>query len=173
MAAVDAAVGAGVGATCIALSVAFQMIARKGGGSGSKAGKHYGSGGRGGGKLLSKLEMPRLHIALWIAGGLGFAGTRLGGWINTALSWCNEKVAGLMTEWVGIGLGWLVSLALVVLLICDIRDDKAAPRTLGIAAAAPFAVVAIPGTVGAAAAAVIAFISTGIGGIVAGLFGLG
>ncbi|MGW8797983.1 hypothetical protein ACWGN9_13010 [Streptomyces sp. NPDC055775] len=117
--------------------------------------------------------MQRRHVALWIAGGLGFAGTRLGGWSNTVLSWCNEKFAGLMTEWVGIGLGWLVSLALVVLLICDIRDDKAAPRTLGIAAAAPFAVVSIPGTVGAAAAGVIAFISTGIGGIVAGLFGLG
>ncbi|WP_406370271.1 hypothetical protein OH781_03885 [Streptomyces sp. NBC_01550] len=80
MPAVDAAVGAGVGATCIALSVAFQMIARKGGGS-----------GRGGGKLLSKLEMPRRQVALWIAGGLGFAGTRLGGWSNTVLSWCNEK----------------------------------------------------------------------------------
>ncbi|WP_326793992.1 hypothetical protein OHA79_52190 (plasmid) [Streptomyces sp. NBC_00841] len=169
MAAVDAVVGAGVGATCIALSVAFQMIARKGGGGG---GKHHG-GGRSGGRLLSKLEMPRLHIALWIAGGLGLVGTRLGAWINTILSWCNEKVTGLMTEWVGIGLGWLVSGALVVLLICDIRDDKAEPRTLGIAAAAPFAVVAIPGSVGAGAAAVIAFVSTGIGGIVAGLFGLG
>lgn len=173
MAAVDAVVGAGVGATCIAVSVAFQMIARKGGGGGGKHhGKHHG-GGRSGGRLLSKLEMPRLHIALWIAGGLGLVGTRLGAWINTVLSWCNERVAGLMTEWVGIGLGWLVSLALVVLLICDIRDDKAVPRTLGIAAAAPFAVVAIPGSVGAAAAAVIAFVSTGIGGIVAGLFGLG
>lgn len=168
MSAVDAAMGAGVGATCMCLSIALQLIASKGGGGGK--GKSKGGGG---GKFLSKLEIPKLHIALWTAGGLGLVGTRLGSWINQAISWGNEKVGTLMTEWVGVGLGWVVSGGLIVWLIRDIRDDKAEPRTLGVAAAAPFAVVAIPGTVGAGAAAAIGFVSTGIGGIVAGLFGIG
>lgn len=168
MAAVDAAVGAGIGAACVALSVALQMIARKGGGKG-----HSKKSGGGGGKLLSKLEQPRLHIALWIAGGVGLVGTRLGAWINTAITWGNQQAAALLTEWVGMGVGWLVSFALIVALVRDIRDDKAGPRTLGVAAASPFAVVAIPGMVGSGAASAIAFISTGIGGIVAALFGMG
>ncbi|MFD3719854.1 hypothetical protein ACGFYY_32640 [Streptomyces sp. NPDC048331] len=172
MAAVDAVMGAGVGATCIALSVALQVVARKGGGGGGKHHGKGGGGGRSGGKLLSKLEMPRLHVGLWIAGGLGFVGTKLGEWINTGISWCNEQIGVLLTEWIGVGLGWLVSGALIVILIRDIRDDKSEPRTLGIAAAAPFAVVAIPGTVGAGAAAAIGFISTTVGGIVATLFGM-
>lgn len=176
MAAVDAAVGAGVGVTCVAVSVALQMIARAGGSRGGGGGKHHGhgksgSGGKGGG-LAAKLENPLLHVVLWIVGGVGLVGTQLGSWINTAVTWGNNQVAALMTEWIGTGLGWLVSLALVVFLIKDVRGKKAGPRTLGIAAASPFAVVAIPGTVGSAAAAVIAFVSAGVGSIVGALFGL-
>jgi len=171
MAAVDAAVGAGVGAACVALSVALQMIARKGGGKGH--GKKSGGGGGGGGKLLAKLEQPRLHIALWIAGGVGLVGTKLGVWINTVITWGNQQLSALLTEWVGTGLGWLVSLGLIVALVRDIRDDKTGPRTLGVAAASPFAVVAIPGMVGSGAATALTFISTAVGGIVAALFGMG
>ncbi|MEU5838598.1 hypothetical protein ABZ820_33700 [Streptomyces diacarni] len=172
MAAVDAAVGAGVGATCVALSVALQVLARKGGGRGH--GKRSGGGGGGkGGKLLGKLEQPRLHVALWIAGGVGLAGTRMGTWINQGITWANGQIANLMTEWVGIGLGWVVSFALVVVLVKDLCDDNGGPRTLGVAAASPFAVVAIPGMVGAGAATAIGFISTTVGGIVAALFGMG
>ncbi|WP_331732350.1 hypothetical protein [Streptomyces sp. NBC_00989] len=174
MAAVDASsVGAGVGVAAIALSVSLQMIARKGGGGGGKGhGKEHGGGGGKLGKVWAVMENPVLHIVLWITGGVGMVGTGMGAWVNSVVTWANTEVSGLLTPWVGLGLAWLVSLALIVMLIKDIRGNRAGPRTLGLAATSPFAVVAIPGSVGAGLATAITFVSSLVGGVVGWAFGL-
>ncbi|WP_327071895.1 hypothetical protein [Kitasatospora sp. NBC_01302] len=180
MAVIEAVVGAGVGVASMALSVAMQVLAS--GGQTVTAGmgrRHRGGAGRSGGGVsgalntaLAKLEMPRLHIAMFTAGGVGLAGTGLGHLISTATTWANHTVAGLMTDWVGVGLGWLVSLGAAVVLLIDIRDDRCTPRTLALAATMPFFVTAIPGKVGEGAAAAISAIAHFVGHLVASAFGM-
>ncbi|MGW2545606.1 hypothetical protein ACWC5I_33205 [Kitasatospora sp. NPDC001574] len=180
MTVVETTVAAGVGVASMALSVALQVLAAGGQSVTAGMGKRHGGVGRGGGGrvsgamkgALAKLEMPQLHIALFTAGGVGLAGTGLGHAINAGVTWANEAVAGLMTDWVGIGLGWLVSFGAAVVLLIDVRDDKCTPRTLALAASMPFFATAIPGTVGHGVAASIAWVAHLVAGFVASAFGM-
>ncbi|GAA2121464.1 hypothetical protein GCM10009759_71200 [Kitasatospora saccharophila] len=177
MTGIETTVAAGVGVASMALSAALQVLAS--GGQTLTAGVGKRHGGRGGGRAsgavkgaLAKLEMPHLHIALFTAGGVGLAGTGLGHLINEGVTWANDAVANLMTDWVGIGVGWLVSLGAAVVLLIDVRDNRCSPRTLALAAAMPFFATAIPGPVGHGVAAAVGWVAHVVAGIVAGAFGL-
>ncbi|MCU7827324.1 hypothetical protein [Kitasatospora sp. DSM 101779] len=179
MAVIEAVVGAGVGVASMALSVAMQVLASGGQTATAGLGKRHRTGGKAGGGVtgaingaLSKLEMPRLHIAMFTAGGVGLAGTGLGNLISACTTWANQTAAHLMTDWVGIGLGWLVSVGAAVILLMDVRDDKCTPRTLALAATMPFFVAAIPGKVGDGAATAISAVARFIGHLVASAFGM-
>ncbi|MEU3495373.1 hypothetical protein ABZ747_18030 [Kitasatospora cineracea] len=178
MTAIETTVAAGVGVASMALSAALQVLAGGGQTLTAGAGKRHGGragGGRAAGAMknaLAKLEMPHLHIALFTTGGVGLAGTGLGHLINEGVTWANDTVANLMTDWVGIGAGWLVSLGAAVVLLIDVRDDRCTPRTLALAACMPFFATAIPGKVGHGVAAAVGWVAHFVAGIVAGAFGL-
>ncbi|MGW4807173.1 hypothetical protein [Kitasatospora sp. NPDC004272] len=177
MTVIETTVAAGVGVASMALSAALQVLASGGQTLTAGAGKRHG--GRGGGRAagavkgaLAKLEMPHLHIALFTAGGVGLAGTGLGHLINEGVTWANDAVASLMTDWVGVGVGWLVSLGAAVVLLIDVRDNRCSPRTLALAASMPFFATAIPGKVGHGVAAAVGWVAHFVAGIVASAFGL-
>src|SRR5262245_58227476 len=116
MTGIETTVAAGVGVASMAVSVAMQVLASGGQTATAGLGKRHRTGGKSGGAVsgalngaLARLGMPRLHIALFTAGGVGLAGTGLGHLINEAVTWANTTAAHLMTDWVGIGLGWLIS----------------------------------------------------------------
>lgn len=183
MGVVDGLVSAGVGVLSVGVSVALQVLAT--GGSTLTAGmgqRHRGggrSGGRGGGggatqamnAMLAKLEMPRLHIALFLTGGAGLAGTGLGHLVNSMTTWANHLVASWLRDWVGGGVGFLVSGAALVILLKDIKEDEAGPRTLALALAMPSLLAAIPGPVGHAAAVAVTWVVTTVAHVIGSAFG--
>ncbi|GAA1234011.1 hypothetical protein GCM10009665_25360 [Kitasatospora nipponensis] len=178
MAVVDGLVSAGVGVLSVGVSVALQVLATAGSTVTAGMGKrHRGGGGRGGGavsqtlnSVLSKLEMPRLHVALFLTGGAGVAGTGLGHLINELSTWANQLVASWLRAWVGDGVGFLVSGAALVILMRDVRDDEAGTRTLALALAVPSLLAAIPGPVGHAAAVAVTWVVTTVAHVVASAF---
>lgn len=182
MGVVDGLVSAGVGVLSVGVSVALQVLAT--GGSTLTAGmgqRHRGGGRRGGSGggatramnvVLDKLEMPRLHIALFLTGGAGLAGTGLGHLINELSTWANHLVADWLRSWVGGGVGFLVSGAALVILLKDIKEDEAGPRTLALALAMPSLLAAIPGPVGHAAAMAVTWVVTTVAHVIGSAFSM-
>ena len=180
MTAIQTTVAAGVGVASMALSAGMQILSggttaiRVGGLGRGNRGGGLGRGNSGGavGKLLGRLEMPRLHMAMFTTGGIGLAGTGLGRLLNEAVTWLNNGVAHLATQWLGLGLGWLVSFGAVVVLLVDVRDDNCTLRTLLLCVAMPFLVAAIPGPIGMYSAELTSWIGSLVGGFVGSLFGM-
>ncbi|MCX5216148.1 hypothetical protein OG689_44240 [Kitasatospora sp. NBC_00240] len=180
MAVLDGLVSAGVGVLSVGVSVALQVLAAGGSTVTAGMGKRHrsGGGGRSGGgaaagamnAVLAKLEMPRLHIALFLTGGAGLAGTGLGHLINNLSTWANSLVASWLRAWVGGGVGFLVSGAALVILLKDVKEDKAGPRTLALALAIPSLLAAIPGPVGHAAAVAVTWVVTTVAHVIGSAF---
>ncbi|MFD0532406.1 hypothetical protein [Kitasatospora arboriphila] len=181
MAVVDGLVSAGVGVLSVGVSVALQVLAASGSTVTAGAGKRHHGGGRGSGRggdratqvmnaALARLEMPRLHVALFLTGGAGLAGTGLGGLINSMATWANHLVASWLRSWVGGGVGFLVSGAALVILVKDIKENKAGPRTLALALAIPSLLAAIPGPVGHAAAVAVTWVVTTVAHVIGSAF---
>ncbi|MFD9061437.1 hypothetical protein ACFVZ3_07965 [Kitasatospora purpeofusca] len=179
MAVLDGLVSAGVGVLSVGVSVALQVLAAGGSTVTAGMGKRHrgGGGGRSGGgasqlvnAVLARLEMPRLHIALFLTGGAGLAGSGLGHLINNLSTWANGLVASWLRAWVGGGVGFLVSGAALVILLKDVKEDKAGPRTLALALAIPSLLAAIPGPVGHAASVAVTWVVTTVAHVIGSAF---
>jgi len=163
MTVIDSTVSAGVGVTAMALSAALQVLAGRG---------MAMSGGGRLGNMANKLELPRLHIALWTTAGIGLVGTGLGHLINELVTWANNGVAHLASPFIGMGAGWLASLAASVVLLVDVREDNCSLRTMALAAASPFLFAAIPGPTGHAMTTGITDLAQLLAGLIGSMFGL-
>ncbi|MET8703629.1 hypothetical protein ABZW10_32980 [Kitasatospora sp. NPDC004723] len=161
MSVIEGAVSASAGVASMAVSGGLQFLG-KGGTKG--LGKV--------GKVFDAMEYERLHLSLFLAGGVGIAGTGLGRAINSAVTWCDDKVSGFLTEWVGQGVGWLVAGGALVLLIKRFKDNEAGPIGLGLALAVPNVVGVIPGDVGHAVASGVGWLGGTTGGLIGSAFGI-
>lgn len=156
-------VSAGIGVTALALSAALQVL--------SGRGMAMSGGGRLGG-MARKLELPRVHIALWTTGGIGLIGTGLGHLLNSVITWANTSVGHMASPYIGVGAGWLVSLGASVVLLVDLREDQCSARTMALAAASPFLFSAIPGPTGHAMTGAITWVAHLLAGVIGTMFGL-
>ncbi|MFF7634257.1 hypothetical protein ACFZB9_14040 [Kitasatospora sp. NPDC008050] len=188
MAVLDGLVSGGVGVLSVGVSIAMQVLAsgsaqsmtagggRRLAGSGAMAGRgRRGGGGAVSGAMsavLGRLEMPRVHVALFLTGGAGLAGTGAGHLLNAMATWANHLVASWLTKWVGGGVGFLVSGAALVVVIKDLRDGEAGPRTLALALALPCLLTAIPGTAGHVCAMAVTWVVTSVAHLIGSAFGV-
>ncbi|MFE9426217.1 hypothetical protein ACFYNO_25035 [Kitasatospora sp. NPDC006697] len=189
MTVVDGIVSAGVGVLSVGVSVALQVLAAGGSTVTAGYGRRYGTQGqagpgagrRGGGgdaltgalsSVLAKLEMPRLHVALFLTGGAGLAGTGLGRVLNSVATWANHLVASWLAHFVGAGLGFVVSGAVLVMVVRDVAYSKIGPRTLGAALMLPCLLSAIPGPVGHTATLAVTWVVSTVAHWIGSAFGI-
>lgn len=121
-------------------------------------------------------------VLLILAGATGIAGTKVGGWINTGVTWADHGIGGLIGMLTGVVFGFLLAIAVAFIFVHDLvglirdlfrkRDGNVENRTVVAAALVPFTAAAIPGTVGALMVTIVGFLASLPAWGISALFGI-
>jgi hypothetical protein len=146
------AVSAAVGVICLVAALLFWKVGQK--------------------------HTPRLTALLVLTGFAGFMATPAGGWIRSAITWCNNLLGTIAAQLFGAArvnalvIGLITAGTALYILAIHFKHKSIDGTTFGAAAITPFTVAAIPGPVGAAAVSVVTAVTSAIGYGVASMFGI-
>ena len=123
------------------------------------------------GKFAAKIKSPQIQTILVLTASVGLISTPVGQFLNRTVTALDEAVSGLVGQYTGTGISFALALAALLWLLSDFASGVQT-RTLILAAATPFLVVMVPGSIGSGAASALGFIATQAGTFVGFLLGV-
>ena len=120
----------------------------------------------------AKAWLDRGITLLVLAGTVGIAGTKLGGWIRTGVGWATSHLGQFIGSLTGTAVVFLAAVFVFVVVVVHLVTAKVGRGTLAAAVVSPLTVASIPGPFGAAALTAMSVVAGAVGAGVAGLFGL-